>query len=381
MPPHIIIERSLPYMHGAAERVGRVTYLDNADFSADRLREADAIVVRSITRCTPELLEDTSVRFIATATAGTDHIDTAYCAEHGISWTNAPGCNATSVAQYVFSSLSLLASTRGLELEGKTIGIVGVGHVGREVDRLAGAFGMRTLLCDPPRAEREGQAGFCSLEDICREADIISLHVPLTRSGKYATQGMVDDEFVHRCTRRPILINACRGAVTQTSSLLMGRQSGLLSALVIDCWEGEPSISLELLARADIATPHIAGFSADGKFRAARMSLQAISGHWGLSIEGLLDSTQALAIPSEPVLSLEGYTTSSACLYRAMLHSFDPRGIDERLRREPETFERLRKDYDHPREMQAYTIAHLPSREIGDRLEQIGFALKTDLEP
>ncbi|KGN83714.1 4-phosphoerythronate dehydrogenase [Porphyromonas sp. COT-290 OH860] len=374
MKPRLVIEGSIPYLRGVAESIGEVTYLDNADFSPHTLAQADALIVRSITRCGRELLEGTPVRFIATATAGADHIDAEYCLSAGITWTNAPGCNATAVAQYVMSALSRVSLEAGEPLEGKTIGIVGVGHVGREVLRLSLAMGLRPLLYDPPRADEEGSEAFCSIEQIQSEADIITLHVPLTRGGRYPTYGMVNDHFVAQCRRSPILINACRGAVTNTDSLIRGRTQGLLSRLIIDCWEGEPSISPELLALADIATPHIAGFSADGKFRGARMSLEAVARYYGQPSEGLLESDD-VPQPEYPFLDLRR-VPQSECLRRAMLHSFDPIHIDSKLRAEPSRFESLRKHYDYPREMQAYTAIAPEGEDMARRLRVLGFIVR-----
>lgn len=371
---HIVAERSIPYLRGFAERVGRVTYLDNQDFSPETIAGADALLVRSITRCNEALLTGSNVRHIATATAGYDHIDTAYCTTAGISWSNAPGCNAKAVAQWVLSALSTYALRHGLSLEGKTLGIVGVGRVGREVQRLAPALGLRLLLCDPPRQETEGDSeAFVSLVEVCRSSDIISLHVPLTRVGRHATLAMVDEGFVERCARKPLLINACRGAVTKTEALLRGRREGLLRGLLIDCWEGEPTISRELLAVADIASPHIAGFSADGKFAGARMALSSIARHWGIEVEGLMDWSAAVPSPQEPSIDLSPYPQQER-LYRAVLHSLDLERVGTALRAAPETFESLRKSYDYPREMQAYRIAS-GAEGLEDRLRQLDFML------
>lgn len=371
---HIVAERSIPYLRDFAERVGRVTYLDNQDFSPEAISGADALLVRSITRCNEALLSGSSVRYIATATAGFDHIDTAYCHRAGIGWSNAPGCNATAVAQWVLSAVSTYALRHRLSLEGKTLGIVGVGHVGREVQRLAPALGLRLLLCDPPRQEAEGDSeAFVSLEEICRLSDIITLHVPLTREGRHPTLAMVDDTFVERCVRKPLLINACRGPVTRTETLLRARKAGQISGLLIDCWEGEPLISHELLEVADIISPHIAGFSADGKFAGGRMALGAIARNWGIEVEGLMDWSEAVPAPSEPNIDLSLFPQEER-IYRAILHTLDLEGVGEALRAAPETFETLRKTYDYPREMRAYRITS-GAEGLEDRLRQLDFSL------
>lgn len=188
----IIADNTVPYLKGVLEPVADVSYLDSKAFTPMNIREADALIVRSIDKCTRELLEGSRVRLITTATIGYDHIDTHYCEEAGITWKNAPGCNAASVGQYVLSSLVAVALRKGERLAGKTIGIVGVGHVGSIVARHCETMGMRVLRNDPPRAEQEGEAGFVSLETIAREADIITLHVPLTKEGRFATRHLAD---------------------------------------------------------------------------------------------------------------------------------------------------------------------------------------------
>lgn len=370
----IAIERSIPYLRGTVEHLGvEVRYLDNEAFVPANIADCDALIVRSITRCNEALLAGTSVRMIATATAGTDHIDAHYCHEAGIRWANAPGCNATAVAQWVVAGLAQLSLGEGWSLIGRTIGIVGVGHVGREVLRLVEPLGMRALLYDPPRAEAEGDEGFASLATILDESDIITLHVPLTRTGRYPTYGLVDDAFVNACARRPVLINACRGGVTQTQALLRGLERGYLSSLLIDCWEGEPRLSLELLEQAYIGTPHIAGFSADGKHRGARMALLAVSDFLGLGAGRQLLEPHELTVPTHSVIDLETFAPSER-LRRAMLQTMDPRRADRLLRAAPERFEELRKGYDYPREMCAYTVVG-GTLEERTALARMGFAL------
>lgn len=374
----IIIESSIPYMRGVAERYAEVEYVDNESFSPERIAGADALLIRSITHSGAPLLGGGSVRFVATATAGIDHIDTAYCDSVGIGYANAKGCNATAVAQWVMSSLSWLSLREGFALEERTLGIVGVGCVGREVLRLATAMGMSTLLCDPPRAEQEGSDGFVSLEELQRHSDIITLHVPLTREGRYPTRGMVDDAFVAQCLEGTILVNACRGGVTDTGALIRGHRSGRLSHLLIDCWEGEPHISQELLSIATIATPHIAGFSADGKHRGARMALLAISDYLSLGANASILEPIELATPAAPLIHLEQYPPTER-LRRAMLHTYSPEAIDALLRSGTVPFETMRKTYDYPREMTAYSIVGGSSEER-QALAMMGFLIDSTEE-
>lgn len=362
----VIAEASVPYLRGVLEKYAEATYLDNEQITNEQVRDADALIVRSITKCNASLLTGSKVSFIATATAGTDHIDAAYCDANDIAWDSAAGCNAIAVAQYVFSSLSLLSLKHSFSLGHKTIGIIGVGHVGKQVERIARILGMQVLLYDPPRAEIEGIEGFCSLEEIQREADIITLHVPLTQE----TNQLVDNTFIEKLERKPILINACRGAVTNSEALIKGKTQGLISHLIIDCWEGEPNIKQELLDQADIASPHIAGFSAEGKHRGARMALLALCKHFGLEQDEDLLIPHELA-PPKAMIDIDGYNREDA-IQHAFLATFDPSTVDKMLRSRQHSFEYLRKHYSYPREMTAHHI-RCSDGEMRTKLEMIGF--------
>ena len=272
----VIIDHKIPYIKEAISRIAdEVVFLPGNAFTKEEVKDADALIVRTRTVCNRELLEGSQVKFIATATIGYDHIDTEYCREAGITWTNCPGCNAGSVEQYVHSVLLLLKREKGLDLEKSTIGIVGVGHVGSRVKRMAEGLGMKVLLNDPPRAE-QGESGFVDLETIARECDVITFHTPLSREGRYATFHLVNHEFLVSLKRTPYIINSSRGEVVDTDALLVALAAGKVRDVVIDTWENEPDINQELLDVAFLATPHIAGYSADGKANATRMSLEAL---------------------------------------------------------------------------------------------------------
>lgn len=218
----IIVDDKIPYIQEKLRQLAdEVVPLRGASISAADVRDADALIVRTRTRCDESLLRDSKVRFVATATIGFDHIDTAYMERAGIAWTSCPGCNADSVAQYVESSLLLLQQEKGLVLRDATIGIVGCGHVGSRVKAVAERLGMRVLVCDPPL----GHAGFVPLSVIEQEADVITFHVPLTRDGVHATWHLADEPFFHRLSKVPFLINTSRGEVVDNSacSLLSSR--------------------------------------------------------------------------------------------------------------------------------------------------------------
>lgn len=366
----IVADNTIPFLKGIAEPVAEVEYLASRDFSPRSIHDADALIVRSIDKCTRTLLEGSRVKLIATATIGFDHIDTAYCAEAGITWKNAPGCNAVSVAQYVLSSLVSVALRKGETLQGKTIGIVGVGHVGQALEKLCTAYGMHVLRNDPPRAEAEGTAGFVSLEAVAEEADIISFHTPLTKSGPHPTYHLADADFFSMTRRKPWFVNASRGAVHDTPALTRALKSGKIGAAVIDCWENEPTIDGELLRLADVATPHIAGFSADGKANATRACLRSIERFFGVRMERIGEVVPPA--PACPVIDLAKVVDHR--VEYAVLRSIPLEKTDSMLRNMPDEFERVRGLYSHPREFAAYTVKHAAPEERA-LLEGLGFVL------
>lgn len=279
----IVCDDKIPFLRGVFEPYAEVVYLPGAAIGAADVRDADAIVTRTRTRCGRALLEGSSVRAIASATIGYDHIDTAYCESRGIAWSNAPGCNSGSVAQWVRSVLETRARSHGFTPSDKTLGIVGVGHVGTKVAALARELGMTTLLCDPPRAAAEGPLDFVSLEEIIDRADIITLHVPLDASTKY----MFDVKRIATLRPSQILINSSRGEVVDGTALKEALKTGRLMAAALDVWENEPEIDPELAALVEIATPHIAGYSLDGKANGTSAAVRFLARQLG--IPDLLD--------------------------------------------------------------------------------------------
>jgi erythronate-4-phosphate dehydrogenase len=342
----VIVDNKIPYISDAIGQLAdTVVYAEGSAFTPELVRDADALIVRTRTRCDSALLQGSRVRFIATATIGYDHIDTDYCRRAGIAWANAPGCNAASVAQYVESSLLLLQIVKGRVLQEMTIGIVGVGHVGSLVAQAARRLGMTVLLNDPPRAAAEGNAAFCPLHTLAERCDIITFHVPLVREGDNRTFHLADDTFFASLSRRPVLINTSRGEVADTAALLAALHSGQLSDAIIDVWENEPHIDHTLLYKAYLATPHIAGYSADGKANATRMSLDALCRHFGIAPRFDI----APPAPADPVVH-------AADTAHALLQIYDPRRDSDALKAAPEAFEELRGHYPLRREPQAYHI-------------------------
>jgi erythronate-4-phosphate dehydrogenase len=370
-----IIDDKIPYIQGALEPFGEVLYLSGPKTTSEIAKDADAIITRTRTMCNEALLAGSTVKMIATATIGFDHIDTSYCERVGIHWTNAPGCNSKSVEQYIASALFVLAGEKGFELKGKTIGVVGVGQVGSKVARVCEVLGMKVLLNDPPRAREEGLANFCSLEKIKAEADIITLHVPLNLHGEDATFHLADNRFFHSLKRNPILINSCRGEVLDTQAAKQAVLEKRISGMVVDCWENEPMLDLELLKLVDLATPHIAGYSKDGKANGTSMSIQALSRFFGLGIDDW--TAKQIELPENTLIELDGaFLTDEAILAKAVLATYDIRVDDAALRRKPELFEKWRGDYPVRREFPVYSIrCRNVSKETQVKLKSLGFNL------
>lgn len=324
----IIIESHIPYIKGLLEPYAQVEYLEPEAFSPQKVSDADALIVRTRTRCDENLLSGTKVRFVGTATIGTDHINLDYCQRSDIAVASAPGCNAPAVAQYVLSCVGRFVSRNRMATSDCVIGIVGVGHIGKIIAKWAKTAGFKTLLCDPPRAIAEGDRGFVSLDEVKAKANVITFHTPLTKTGEYATYHICDADFVKSMSRCRLLINAARGAIFDTVAV---SDVGDNVELVTDCWENEPDISSSLLAKSSLATPHIAGYSLQGKMRATSMIVKELASYFGLpvNVDALID------IPK---------TTLNPSLDRIM-QSCDLSDISMRLKADSSRFEELRNTY------------------------------------
>lgn len=341
----VIVDNKIPFIKEAIEKIAdEVVYVTGKDFTPAIVKDADALIIRTRTHCNRELLEGSRVRFIATATIGFDHIDTEYCRQAGIVWKNAPGCNSASVAQYLQSTLLLLELLKGKKLSEMTIGIVGVGNVGSKVAEVARELGMRVLLNDLPREDEEGNTNFNPLQLLAEECDVLTFHVPLYKEGKYKTFHLADGAFFHSLKRCPVIVNTSRGEVIETNALLEALKTKQISDAVIDVWENEPDINLTLLNKVFIGTPHIAGYSADGKANATRMSLDSLCDHFGIQAEYCIT-------PPEPENSIITAATST----EAYLQMYDPRKDSEALKMHPEHFEQLRGNYPLRREKTAFS--------------------------
>jgi len=351
----IVADMHIPFLKGVLEDVADVIYLPWQEMTRERVHDADALITRTRTRCDRSLLQGSAVKMIAAASIGYDHIDTDYCEQNGIAWTNAPGCNSTSVEQYLLSALMFLRGKLNLELQDLTIGVVGAGYVGTKVARISNALGMNVLLNDPPRERKEGSGNFVDISRIRQESDILTFHVPLYHSGRDKTYHMVDDGFLQDLGRKTIVINTSRGSVIKGDSLKKALQENILSACVLDVWENEPEIDTGLLDLVDIGTPHIAGYSADGKANAASMSVHALSEYFGLDL-GEWYPAKLPPAASEKLI-VDGAEKSVQEIVSEVVHTtYDIMRDDGVLRDNPSDFEDLRADYPVRREAGAHHV-------------------------
>ena len=352
----VVCDSHIPFLEGALEPYCDVAYASGQDIGPDMVKDADALIVRTRTRCDSKLLEGTKVRFIATATIGYDHIDTQWCTSHGIRWTNAPGCNSWSVQQYIGSLLVTMSRSLGFTFRDKTLGVVGVGNVGSKVARLAALLGFRVLLCDPPRARREGSGQFVTLDEIIGRSDIITLHVPLTRDGEDATFHMFDASRLAAMNSSQILINSSRGEVVDGAALKNALAQKKILAASLDVWENEPHIDPELLSLLFTGTPHIAGYSVDGKATGTTMSVQALGKFFDLPCRDWeVTEVPPSLQPLEFSIDTAGKTPQEV-LADAILHTYDIKADDAALRASVATFEKQRSNYPVRREFPAFSV-------------------------
>lgn len=369
----IIADENIPYFKGFGEKYGEVTYLGGAAFTKESIKDADALIVRTVTYFGEEILKGSNVKLICSATIGYDHIDTEYCDTNNIKWVNAPGCNSSSVQQYIVSALILLSRKYDFDLSDKTIGIVGIGNVGSKVAKACESLGLRVLQNDPPREAIEAGGNFVSLEQIKKEADIITFHTPLTKEGEYKTFHLANAQFFNSLNKTPFVINSARGGIVDTEAIKAAIKTKKIQGAVIDCWEKEPAIDAEYMSMVEIATPHIAGYSADGKSNATRMSLESLTKFFNL--EGSeLKNIKPLVAP-EPVIDLSDFKDSENRVYDAILRTYNPMEDFGRLKADVSKFKQLRNEYPLRREYVAYTVVNATELER-ELLEQLGFNLK-----
>lgn len=351
----IVADKNIPYVREAFASLGSVRTVSGGEISAEVVADADLLLTRSTIMVDEQLLGRSRARFVATATAGVEHVDQEYLARRGIEFASAPGSNANSVAEYVAEALLVLAERGGWSVAGKTIGVVGVGNVGSRVVQKARALGMSVLENDPPLARRTGESRFVDMREIVK-ADVVTLHVPLTREGRDATYHMVDAAFLGEMKPGAVLINAARGPVVVEEDLKRAIKSGRLAAVVLDVWDNEPEVSTELLEMVDIGTPHIAGHSLDGKVAGTAMVYEAACRFLG--VEPTVDVRMFLPPPEVPEIIVDGGGDPEAIVRATATQVYNVLDDDARLREisavppaeRGEFFASLRRNYPVRRE-------------------------------
>ena len=371
----IVIDEKIPFISGVFECWADVVYSPGRAIDAAMVADADALIVRTRTRCDSRLLEKSRVRIIASATIGFDHLDTVWLEKKGIEWVNAPGCNSGSVMQYVTAALLFLASRHSLDLRTMTLGVVGVGHVGSKVVAAARTLGMRVLLNDPPRERREGTVGFSPLDQLLEECDILTLHVPLTLEGDDRTRHLINGKTLKNVRKNCIIINTSRGEVVDNTALRKALEGKTIRGAVLDVWEGEPEADRQLLNLTDIATPHIAGYSVDGKANATVNSVRRVSEALGIPLSEW--TPDSLPMPYKPVIDLALHhhvTNPDEMAWAAVRHTYNIEEDDSLFRKNPEKFEYLRDNYRVRREFGYYTVKGA-GPEAGRILSDLGFRM------
>ncbi len=358
----IVCSTSVACGHEAFSTLGEVQVIPGREISAADLRGADALIVRSTTRVAPPLLQDPSLQFVGTATAGYDHLDVPTLEEKGIAWTAAPGCNADSVADYVTAALLTLADRHGRTLPDKTLGVIGVGQVGRRVAARARALGLDVLLNDPPRQAAEGDRGFTELETLLAQSDYVTLHVPLTDNGPWPTRGMVNHRFFEALAPGAVFLNTARGEIVEEDALRLALDCGKVSLAALDVWQDEPFFDPDLARRVHIATPHIAGYAHEGRLKGTLQVYRELC--------RFLEVDPAWAPagdePPRPDVQIDpAPLTREEAVRKAVEHAYDIEGDDARLRAllsaertaRGSGFTRLRLEYPKRHEFSRYRVS------------------------
>jgi len=369
----IIIDDAIPYAEAIFNHLGQIKLMPGRDINADAVKQADALIVRSRTQVNADLLEHSSVKFVGSTVVGLDHIDQAWLQQQGICFYSAQGCNANSVAEYVISGLFDLAQQHQLDITKLTLGIIGVGHVGKLLQRKADILGIKTLLNDPPRARLEGGDAFCSLNTLLEQADIISLHTPLTKSGEDPTYHLLNAENLNHIKPNAILINAARGGIIDEQAWIdLTNRANL-----IDCWENEPYINEALYKKADIATAHIAGHSLEAKVAGTEMVYQQLCQFWQATPQ--TDWTSHLPSAPAPLITPNNLNWQTG-LHFIFNQAYNLRADDHAIRSElisnvHNQFETHRRHYPIRREWAQLQLKKTSNDLLNQTLIALGFML------
>ncbi len=375
----LVVDKNTPNIVEAFSTLGDVRAIETSAFSRESVKDADAIIVRSEVKVGAALLEGSRVRFVGTTTIGTDHLDESWLQERGIAYANAPGCNANSVCEYVLAALLVLANRKGIRLRGSSIGIVGVGNVGSRVRNMATTIGMKVILNDPPLERLTGDAKYRPLAEVL-EADFVTMHVPLTRSGPDATVHLFDERRIASLRKEAFLINTSRGPVVDNRALEKVLRERKLGGAVLDVWENEPNFESGLLDRVDIGTPHIAGYSLDGKTNAVSMVYRAFCSTFLLEPRWALDVEKLPRPETKEVILSPGWQCTDQELDDLIRKCYDILADDRALREvcaspagnRGTQFQKLRTGYRVRREFRATTVRGATG-ENAELLRALGF--------
>jgi erythronate-4-phosphate dehydrogenase len=381
----IIADANIPFVADCFSSVGEVEVVSGREMTPWLVADADILLVRSITPVGVDLLAGSKVRFVATATIGFDHIDTDYLDRNKIGFASAPGSNANSAAEYVIAGLLEVAQKYGIDLESKSIGIIGVGNVGSRVAKKCAALGMKTFLNDPPLQRQTGDKKYLLLKELF-DCDFITLHTPLTFEGQDKTYHLADEVFFESLKQGCVFINSSRGGVVDSSALEAAVKSERLKAVVLDVWENEPNIDAELLKMVDIGTPHIAGYSLDGKIAGMIMIYNSVCEYFGLQPEFTIKDFLPEPAVHELRINSDNESEQEAIL-SAVRQIYSIGEDDKKLRQisdKPtdkigEYFDSLRKNYPVRREFQNTTVVvEDGSSDLAQKLKGIGFEVKSE---
>lgn len=376
----IIADDKIPFLRGVLEPYADIEYYKGSEITKEIVIDADAIITRTRTKCNASLLEGSNVKLITTATIGYDHIDTEFCEKTGIEWINAPGCNSSSVMQYISAALVNLSKKQNFNFSEKTIGIVGVGNVGKKVAEVSKLLGLNVLLNDPPRARAEGRNGFVELDELIEKSDIITFHVPLIKTGRDKTFHLADELFFQRFKNSKVIFNSSRGPVVKTEAVKNAIKNGSVSFCLLDVWENEPWIDPELHKLADIGTPHIAGYSLDGKANGTSVCVNHINKFFNLGPEENW-YPENIPLPYKGLnLQIDCHNkTDQEIISELILNTYNPAEDDAVLRKSPETFEEQRGNYPVRREFHNYSVDLTDcENDLAKKILEIGFKLKTN---
>ncbi|MBU0477688.1 4-phosphoerythronate dehydrogenase PdxB [bacterium] len=378
----IVVDENIPFGREAFSTLGEVETSHGREITPEKVEDADVLIVRSITEVNSKLLEKSRVKFVGTATIGLDHIDVKYLNDRSIGFASAPGSNSNSVSEYIACALLYTANKLCLNLCNLTIGVVGVGSVGSKVAKKANALGMRVLLNDPPLFERTGNIKYRPIQELITNCDILTFHVPLERQGKYPTYHMIDEKFLRRLKKCPVIVNTSRGGVIDTEAIKSALMHCKISQVILDVWENEPDIDTGMLKMALIGTPHIAGYSFDGKVNGTFMIYNSLCQY--LNKKAKWNPNDFLPDSNCPVIKVSEMNNGSLekKLHEVISQLYDIEKDDSKLResfslpaeKSGAWFDSLRKNYPVRREFfNTEILFKKEESQLANILSEIGF--------